>query len=61
MSPPAVRSMYIPANVSPLGEIRRFEIKIVHPRESCRCEEFLFWGGGSTGLRSSDNYTHVTF
>jgi len=26
-------SIYIPANLSPFGEIRRFEIKIGHPRE----------------------------
>jgi len=36
----------IPANLSPFGEIHRFEIKIGHPSESCRSEEFLFWGSG---------------
>jgi len=36
---------FIPANLSPFGEIRWCEIKIGHPRESWRSEEFLFWGG----------------
>jgi len=41
---------FIPANLSPFGEIHRFEIKIGHPRESCRSEGFFFWArGGSTG------------
>jgi len=35
---------YIPANLSPFGEIHRFELKIGHPRESWRSEEY-FWGG----------------
>jgi len=34
-------SSCIPANLSPFGEIHRFEIKIGHPSESCRSEEFL--------------------
>jgi len=38
-------------NPIPFGEIRRFETKIGDLRESCRSEEFLFWGrgGGSIG------------
>jgi len=35
-----------PANLSPFGKIHHFEIKISHPHESCRSEEFSFWGGG---------------
>jgi len=41
---------FIPANLSPFGEIHRFELKIGHPRESWRSDEFLFfWGGGEGG------------
>jgi len=41
-----LKCINIPANLSLFGEIHRFEIKIGHSRESCRSEEFLFWGRG---------------
>jgi len=41
-----LKSLIIPANLSPFGEIHRFELKIGHPLESWRSEEFLFFGGG---------------
>jgi len=54
----------IPANLSPFGEIHRFEIKIGHPRESCRSEVFSYQRVNHTDnliITILDKYTSIVF